>query len=183
MGRDESQLRWTRSKAVAPTLAHALLGSGRSRALSVTDHAWKSVAATGKLSPARTDRGGQHSTLQITFGRLRWRSLKEGPAASRTFFSSISAAGSWRGPGHFACLRSGSAAEHSSNAPCPLRDRPCRAVRLRHGATLPRFREVQRPCCDRYSPCQVPWCGSQRPTTRGAQPRSSMSRDGEAEAE
>jgi hypothetical protein len=37
--------------------------------------------------------------------------------------------------------RSGNVAEHSLNARCPLRDRPCCVVQRRHGETLPHFRE------------------------------------------
>src|SRR5580698_2346542 len=73
-----------------------------------------------------------------------------------TFLLFTSAVGSSRGPDQFACLRSGSVVEHSSNAPCPLRDRPFRVVRRRPGETLQHFREVRRLCCDRCSPCEVP---------------------------
>jgi hypothetical protein len=67
-----------------------------------------------------------------------------------------SAVGSSRGPDHFACLHSENVVEHSSNAPCPLRDRPCRVDQRRRGETLQRFHEVRRLCCDRCSPCEIP---------------------------
>jgi hypothetical protein len=101
-------------------------------------------------------------------GDLRLR----GPAMSRASVSVTFAVGSLHRPDHFACLHSGSVAEHSLNAPCPLRDRPCRAAQRRIGETLPHFREVQRLCCDRCLPCRFHKFSSQRATTRRTPSRS-----------
>ena len=97
---------------------------------------------------------------------------------SRASVSVTFAVGSLRWPDHFACLRSGSVAEHSLNAPCPLRDRPCRAVQRQPGETLLHFREVQRLCCDHYLPFRLHKFSPQRATTRGTPTRSQKSRNG-----
>ena len=97
---------------------------------------------------------------------------------SRASVSVTFAVGSLHWPDHFACSRSGSVAEHSLNAPCPLRDRPCCVVQRRHGETLPHFREVQRLCCDRCLPCRFHKFSSQRATTRRTPTRSYESRNG-----
>ena len=88
--------------------------------------------------------------------------MEKGPARCRASISITSAAGFLCWLGHFACSHSGSVAAHSSNAPCPSYDRPCRVVRRQPGETLLHFREVQRLCCDRYWPCRLrkfssPW--------------------------
>src|ERR1039457_2789354 len=92
--------------------------------------------------------------------------MEKGPARSRASISVTFVAGSLHWPDHFACLHSVSVAEHSLNAPCPLRDRLCRAVQRRPGETLLHFREVQRLCCDRYLPCRFHEFNSQCATTR-----------------
>ena len=97
---------------------------------------------------------------------------------SRASVSVTFAVGSLHWPDHFACSRSGSVAERSLNAPCPLRDRPCCVVQRRHGETLPHFREVQRLCYDRCLPCRFHKFSSQRATTRRTPTRSYESRNG-----
>jgi hypothetical protein len=97
---------------------------------------------------------------------------------SRASVSVTFAVGSLHRPDHFACLHSGSVAEHSLNAPCPLRDRPCRAAQLRPGETLPHFRGVRQLCCDRCLPCRFHKFSSQRATTRRTPSRSQKSRNG-----
>src|ERR1017187_10381652 len=106
--------------------------------------------------------------------------MEKGPARSRASISVTFVAGSLHWPDHFACLHSVSVAEHSLNAPCPLRDRLCRAVQRRPGETLLHFREVQRLCCDRYLPCRFHEFSSQRATTRRTPTRSQKSRNGVA---
>jgi hypothetical protein len=104
--------------------------------------------------------------------------MEKGPATSRASISVTFVAGSLRGLGHFVYLHSVSVAAHSLNAPCPLRDRLCRAAQRRPGATLLHFREVQRLCCDRYLPCRFHEFSSQRATTRRTPTRSQKSRNG-----
>src|SRR3984885_10808056 len=91
--------------------------------------------------------------------------MENGPAMSRASISVTFVAGFLHGPGRFVYLHSVSVAAHSLNAPCPLRDRLCRAVQRQPGATLLHYREVQRLCCDRYLPCRFIKFSSQRATT------------------
>jgi hypothetical protein len=104
--------------------------------------------------------------------------MEKGPARSRASISVTFVAGSLHGLGRFVYLHSVSVAAHSLNAPCPLRDRLCRAVQRRPGGTLLHFREVQRLCCDRYLPCRFHEFSSQRATTRRTPTRSQKSRNG-----
>jgi len=104
--------------------------------------------------------------------------IEKGPAMSRASVSVTFAVGSLRWPDRSAWLHSGSVAEHSLNAPGPLRDRPCHVVQRRPGETLLHFREVQRLCCDRCLPCRFHQLSSQRATTRRTPSRSEKSRNG-----
>ena len=96
-------------------------------------------------------------------GDLQWRKARQGagPLSQLLLLLALCI-----GLITFACLHSVSVAEHSLNAPCPLRDRLCRAVQRRPGETLLHFREVQRLCCDRYLPCRFHEFNSQCATTR-----------------
>jgi hypothetical protein len=91
---------------------------------------------------------------------------------SRASVSVTFAVGFSHGLGRFVYLHFVSVAAHSLNAPCPLRDRPCRAVQRQPGETLLHFREVQRLCCDHYLPCRFHKFSSQHAPTRGTPTRS-----------